>query len=102
MPTYEYVCNNCGNKVEIFQSITDRPLRKCPACERNTLRRLIGAGAGIIFHGSGFYATDYRSEGYKRDAAKEKGGGSPGKPSTQDGNSSDRKKDGHGGNGKGA
>jgi putative FmdB family regulatory protein len=72
MPTYEYVCDNCGHEFEQFQSITARPLRKCPACGKNKLKRLIGAGAGVIFKGSGFYATDYRSEGYKKQKESEK------------------------------
>lgn len=70
MPTYEYLCDNCGHDFEKFQSITARPLRKCPDCGKNQLKRLIGTGAGVIFRGSGFYETDYRSEGYKK--AKEK------------------------------
>jgi putative FmdB family regulatory protein len=72
MPTYEYVCENCGNQLEKFQSITAKPLRKCPACGKNKLKRIIGAGAGVIFKGTGFYATDYRSEGYTKAAKSEK------------------------------
>jgi putative FmdB family regulatory protein len=72
MPTYEYICENCGYKFEQLQSITAGPLRKCPKCSRNKLKRLIGAGAGVIFKGSGFYETDYRSEGYKKDKESEK------------------------------
>jgi putative FmdB family regulatory protein len=72
MPTYEYVCENCGEQLEKFQSITAKPLRKCPKCGKNKLKRLIGAGAGVIFRGSGFYATDYRSEGYKKASESEK------------------------------
>lgn len=72
MPTYEYVCNNCGHEFEQLQSITAGPLRKCPKCGRNKLKRLIGAGSGVIFKGSGFYETDYRSEGYKKDRESEK------------------------------
>jgi len=60
MPTYDYRCKHCGHELEAFQQITAGPLRKCPACGRYGLERLIGAGAGIIFKGSGFYATDYR------------------------------------------
>lgn len=71
MPTYEYRCDNCGHEFEHFQSITARPLRKCPECGRNSLNRLIGTGAGVIFKGSGFYETDYRSEGYKQAQKKE-------------------------------
>lgn len=59
MPTYEYLCKHCGHKLEAFQSITARPLTRCPECGRKRLQRILGAGAGIIFKGSGFYATDY-------------------------------------------
>ena len=69
MPTYEYECEACGGNFEFFQSITASPKRKCPECGRLKARRLIGPGAGIIFKGSGFYQTDYRSQSYK-DAAK--------------------------------
>ena len=64
MPTYDYVCDNCEHTFEEFQSITAKNLRKCPKCKKSKLRRLIGAGAGVIFKGSGFYETDYRSDGY--------------------------------------
>ncbi len=66
MPTYEYACKECEHQFEQFQSITARPTRKCPECGKMKLQRLIGAGAGIIFKGSGFYQTDYRSESYKQ------------------------------------
>jgi len=59
MPTYEYECEKCGNKFEKFQNMTDNPLKKCPKCN-GPVKRLIGRGAGIIFKGSGFYATDYK------------------------------------------
>lgn len=72
MPTYGYVCESCGYEFEQFQSITAKPIRKCPRCGRAKLRRLIGVGAGIIFKGPGFYATDYRTESYKKAAEKEK------------------------------
>jgi len=72
MPTYEYVCRGCGEEIERFQSITAGPLRKCPKCGKFKLQRLIGTGAGIIFKGSGFYETDYRSESYKKGAESEK------------------------------
>lgn len=68
MPTYDYRCNACGHEFEEFQSITASPLRKCPDCGKSALRRLIGTGAGIIFKGSGFYETDYRSDSYKQAA----------------------------------
>lgn len=72
MPTYEYACEACGAQFERLESIKARPLRKCPKCGRNKLQRLIGTGAGIIFKGSGFYETDYRSESYKKGAESEK------------------------------
>ncbi len=74
MPTYEYVCDSCEHAFEIFQSIKEDPKRKCPECGKPKLRRLIGPGAAIVFKGSGFYKTDYRSESYKKAAAAEKAG----------------------------
>jgi putative FmdB family regulatory protein len=71
MPTYEYKCTNCEHLFEKFQSITAPVLKKCPKCGKNTLKRLIGTGAGIIFKGSGFYQTDYRSDSYTQSAKKE-------------------------------
>ena len=68
MPTYEYECSECGHSFEKYQSITAATARKCPACGKLKLRRLIGSGAGIIFRGSGFYQTDYRSADYKKEA----------------------------------
>ena len=68
MPTYDYVCDACGHKFELFQSITAEPEKKCPECGKKKLRRLIGAGAAIVFKGSGFYQTDYRSDSYKKRA----------------------------------
>jgi putative FmdB family regulatory protein len=75
MPTYEYHCDACGNDFEEFQLITSKPIRKCPRCGKLKVRRLIGTGAGMIFKGSGFYITDYRSEGYKDSAKAEQGVG---------------------------
>ncbi|MBN1492725.1 MAG: zinc ribbon domain-containing protein [Candidatus Omnitrophica bacterium] len=69
MPTYAYECQACGHTFDAFQPITAQPLQKCPQCAKLKLRRLIGSGSGIIFKGSGFYQTDYRSEGYKQKAA---------------------------------
>ncbi len=66
MPTYEYVCKKCEHEFEMFQSITASPIRKCPHCSKLGVKRLIGTGSGIIFKGSGFYETDYRSENYKK------------------------------------
>ncbi len=72
MPTYDYKCDNCGHELETFQSITAKPLRKCPDCGKLKLKRLLGTGAGLIFKGSGFYETDYRSDSYKKGAESEK------------------------------
>lgn len=72
MPTYDYECDACGHKFEVFQNISDDLLTKCPACKKKKLRRLFGAGAGILFKGSGFYQTDYRSDSYKQKAASDK------------------------------
>ena len=71
MPTYEYKCENCGYVFEKFQSITKGSIRKCPKCGKLKLKRLIGPGSGIIFRGSGFYQTDYRSKEYKKDAQED-------------------------------
>ena len=71
MPTYEYVCDACGHRFEQFQRMTDRPVKKCPQCGKASVRRLISSGAGIIFKGSGFYQTDYRSKSYAESAKKE-------------------------------
>src|SRR5262245_49793877 len=81
MPTYEYKCNACGHTFEQFQSIKAKPTRKCPKCGKNAVERLISAGAGLIFKGSGFYITDYRSESYKS-AAKSDSGAAPAAGST--------------------
>ena len=72
MPTYDYRCDACGHELEIFQSITENPKRKCPKCGKQKLQRVIGTGAGIIFKGSGFYETDYRSDSYKKGAEADK------------------------------
>lgn len=71
MPTYDYVCDACDHKFELFQSITAEAEKKCPQCRKRKLRRLIGPGAAIVFKGSGFYQTDYRSESYKKKAEAE-------------------------------
>ena len=82
MPTYEYVCEKCDHKFDHFQSIKDEAIKTCPQEKcgmkkwgKGKVRRAIGAGAGLIFKGSGFYITDYRSENYKASAKKESGGG---------------------------
>lgn len=75
MPTYDYLCDGCGHRFEEFQSMTAKALRKCPECGKNSLQRLIGAGAGVIFKGSGFYETDYRSSSWTEGSKKDAGGG---------------------------
>jgi len=72
MPTYAYECEACGHHFEKFQSMTANSLRKCPECKERKLERLIGPGAGIIFKGSGFYETDYRSDSYKKSEKADK------------------------------
>ena len=77
MPTYDYVCDGCGHAFELFQSMTENAKKTCPKCKKKKLRRLIGTGGAIVFKGSGFYKTDYRSESYKKGAAADSGGGKP-------------------------
>ena len=72
MPTYDYVCDGCGHAFELFQSITDKVKRTCPECKKRKLRRLSGTGAAIMFKGSSFCQTDYRSDSYKKGAATDK------------------------------
>ena len=72
MPTYDYKCDACDHEFELFQSITAAVKRKCPSCGKLKLRRLFGTGASVVFKGSGFYQTDYRSESYKKAAAADK------------------------------
>ena len=72
MPTYDYECDACGHKFEVYQGINDDKLKKCPECKKLKLRRLLGTGGAIMFKGSGFYQTDYRSESYKKAAAADK------------------------------
>ncbi|HIA66608.1 TPA: zinc ribbon domain-containing protein [Candidatus Poribacteria bacterium] len=89
MPTYEYKCLECDHKFEAFQSMKDDPLESCPECEGN-VKRLISSGAGLIFKGSGFYITDYRGDGYKEAAKKDKeaaSGSSDGKSKSDSGES---------------
>jgi putative FmdB family regulatory protein len=80
MPTYDYVCDGCGHAFELFQSMTDAVKKTCPECGKKKLRRLIGAGGAIVFKGTGFYKTDYRSDSYKKgaEADKNSSGGSSG------------------------
>ena len=94
MPTYDYKCDACGHAFEQFQPMSAEPIRKCPACRKNKVKRLIGTGAGLIFKGSGFYITDYRDASYKDKAKAESGaasgdggaksdGGAESRPSTE-------------------
>lgn len=91
MPTYDYLCDACGHKFENFQGINDPVLKKCPKCKKSKLRRLFGTGAAVVFKGSGFYTTDYRSESYKKGASADKAssdGGSKSGDSSSKGSSS--------------
>jgi putative FmdB family regulatory protein len=71
MPNYDYKCTNCEKTFEIFQNISAERLTNCPECGKSDFKRLIGSGAGIIFKGSGFYCTDYRSSSYEKDKRKD-------------------------------
>ena len=62
MPTYDYICNNCEKMYEYFQSMSDEPKKECPDCKKNTLRRVVSGGTGLIFKGSGYYLTDYKNK----------------------------------------
>ena len=66
MPTYDYYCDACHHAFELFHSMKDEPVRKCPKCKKLKVRRLLGTGGGIIFKGTGFYQTDYKSSGGKK------------------------------------
>jgi putative FmdB family regulatory protein len=77
MPTYEYECDGCGHRFEEFQQINDAPLKSCPKCRKRKLRRLIGAGSAVIFKGTGFYQTDYRSKQYQADKSKSEASPTP-------------------------
>ena len=80
MPTYEYECAKCKQTFDVFQSMKDEALKVCPDKKcKGKVKRLIGTGAGLIFKGSGFYITDYRSEGYKQAAKKDSGAAAPAK-----------------------
>lgn len=91
MPTYEYQCQACGFEFELFQQMSDAVKKKCPECEKLQLKRLIGAGSAVMFKGSGFYETDYRSDSYKKDAKQAK---ESSKPKKDDKKPSDTKKSG--------
>ena len=80
VPTYDYVCDDCGHAFEEFQSFAAETLKECPACHKPTLRRLFGTGAAILFKGSGFYETDYRSDSYKSASKSESDAAKPAAP----------------------
>ncbi len=108
MPTYEYICEKCGHQFERFQSISANPLEVCPKelCSQDRwgkgkVKRAISGGAGLIFKGSGFYITDYRSENYKQAAKKDASSKTESKPSGSDTKSSPAKPDSGGGKSKG-
>ena len=84
MPTYDYICDACEHAWELFQKITDDPVKKCPECGKKKAVRQFGTGAAIMFKGSGFYETDYRSDSYKKSAEADK----PKKPDSKDSKSS--------------
>jgi len=87
MPTYDYACDACKHTWEEFQPITAKPTKKCPNCKKQKAKRLIGAGAGLLFKGSGFYITDYRSSNYKKGAEADKKSGSSSSESKSGGES---------------
>jgi putative FmdB family regulatory protein len=91
MPTYDYICDSCGHEFEAFESITAKARTDCPLCNVPKLRRKIGPGAAILFKGSGFYQTDYRSESYKKAAEAEKTASEPAKPATESKSGGDSK-----------
>ncbi len=81
MPTYDYVCDSCGESFEIYHSITEDARKECPSCGKPTLRRLIGPGGALIFKGTGFYATDYRKSTPSKGSDSGGSGGSSGEKS---------------------
>jgi len=93
VPTYDYHCDACEHDFEHFQTISSPVLKKCPKCGKNKLRRLFGTGAALVFKGSGFYTTDYRSESYKKGASADKPAGegaTSGESKSSEANSSDK------------
>ena len=86
MPTYQYECDSCGHSMEVLQSMMDKKIKKCPECGQLKLVRLIGAGSGVIFKGTGFYETDFKT--------KDKPSGEDGKSDSKPDGKSDSKSDG--------
>ncbi len=93
MPTYDYRCKACDHEFEFFQSMTAAVKKKCPSCGKLSLERLIGIGAAVLFKGSGFYQTDYRSKSYTEAAKKDKDTVSSKSDSTSDSKTTDTKTD---------
>ena len=93
MPTYEYQCSKCGHEFETFQSMTASVMKKCPACGKLSLKRLIGTGGAVLFKGSGFYATDYRSASYHKAAKAESDNDKSGKSESATAKTATQKKD---------
>ena len=91
MPTYDYQCDACDHEFELFQGINDPVKKKCPECGKLKLRRLFGTGAAVVFKGSGFYETDYRSDSYKKAAEKDKPKAEGGEKSKSDKGASEKK-----------
>ena len=93
MPTYEYQCQECGHEFELFQQMSDAAKKKCPSCAKLKLKRLIGSSSAVMFKGSGFYETDYRSESYKKDAKKANESSKPKKEDSKQSKSKKNSKD---------
>ena len=93
MPTYDYKCDACGHDWELYQSMNDSPLKKCPKCKKNKAKRLLGLGAGIIFKGSGFYETDYKTKSGKEKKENSSAGESSDSSKSTENKSSNDKKD---------
>lgn len=94
MPTYEYHCTACQHRWDEFQSITSTPSRKCPNCRKAKAKRLISAGGGLLFKGSGFYLTDYRSHSYQKAAEADAKSASAGDSKSASGDNSESKSEG--------
>ena len=94
MPTYDYICDACEHAWELFQKITDDPVKKCPECKKKKAVRQFGTGAAIMFKGSGFYETDYRSDSYKKSAEADKSKKSDSKDSKSGSTTSEKKSSG--------
>lgn len=92
MPTYDYQCSACGHEFELFQQMSAPVKKKCPECGELKLQRLIGTGAGVLFKGSGFYETDYRSDSYRKAAEADKKSSEPASKSEKKSESSSESK----------